>query len=58
MLEHLKTLAAHLESLDSGSKDAAAIKWAVAEIERLGKCSSCGKPVSNECQQCNADWQS
>lgn len=33
MLEHLKKLAAHLESLDSKSKDAKAIRWAISEIE-------------------------
>lgn len=37
MLDHLKNLAAHLESLDSGSKDAEAIRWAIAEIERLNR---------------------
>lgn len=35
MLEHLKTLGAHIAGLDSGSQDAAAIQWAASEIERL-----------------------
>jgi hypothetical protein len=35
MREHLEKLATHLESLDSGSVDAKAIRWAQAEIERL-----------------------
>ena len=35
MLDHLKKLAAHIESLDSGSKDAAAIYWAIDEIKCL-----------------------
>lgn len=35
MREHLEKLATHLESLDSGSVDAKAIRWALAEIERL-----------------------
>jgi hypothetical protein len=35
MREHLEKLAAHLESLDSGSKDAKAIRWALDEITAL-----------------------
>ena len=35
MLDHLKALGDHIASLDSGSKDAMAIRWAVNEIERL-----------------------
>jgi hypothetical protein len=32
---HLVSLAKHLEALDSGSADAAAIRWALTEIDRL-----------------------
>lgn len=35
MREHLEKLAAHLEGLDSESSDAKAIRWALAEIDRL-----------------------
>ncbi len=35
MREHLEKLAAHLESLDSESGDAKAIRWALAEIDSL-----------------------
>ncbi len=35
MREHLEKLAAHLESLDSESGDAKAIRWALAEIDKI-----------------------
>ena len=35
MRQHLENLAAHLEGLDSESGDAKAIRWALAEIDRL-----------------------
>ena len=35
MIDHLTKLAEHLESLDSGSADAKAIRWALSEIESL-----------------------
>lgn len=34
MRDHLEKLAAHIENLDSGSKDAKAIRWGLAEIDR------------------------
>ncbi len=35
MRNHLESLAAHLEGLDSESGDAKAIRWALAEIDSL-----------------------
>lgn len=44
MLDHLKTLQAHLST--SGSKDAAVIDWAVAEINRLRKIEIAAEALS------------
>lgn len=37
MRQHLESLAAHLEGLDSESGDAKAIRWALAEIDHRGR---------------------